>query len=130
MKKLRLYMLAVLTALTASSCSILDIGSSSSTGSGSGSTSTSIGGSTSSGSSITSTSISTSDGVIENKGKYTVLIYMCGSDLESQNYFATANIQELVSSNISDELNVVIETGGAKKWASDYGISSTKNSRY
>ena len=116
MKKLRLYMLAVLTALTASSCSILDIGSSSSTGSGSTSTSTSR--TTSSGSSITSTSISTSDGVIQNKGKYTVLIYMCGSDLESQNYLATANIQELVSSNISDELNVVIETGGAKKWSS------------
>ncbi|MCI6330111.1 MAG: clostripain-related cysteine peptidase, partial [Erysipelotrichaceae bacterium] len=141
MKKLRLYMLAVLTALTASSCSMMIPGSSSSTGSGStststggstssGSTSTSTSGTTSSGSSITSTTISTSDGVIENKGKYTVLIYMCGSDLESQNYFATANIQELVSSNISDELNVVIETGGAKKWASDYGISSTKNSRY
>ena len=128
MKKLRLYMLAVLTALTASSCSILDIGSSSSTGSGSTSTSTS--GTTSSGSSITSTTISTSDGVIENKGKYTVLIYMCGSDLESQNYLASANIEELVSSNISDELNVVIETGGASSWSSTYKISSTKNSRY
>ena len=143
MKKLRLYMLAVLTALTASSCSMMIPGSSSSTGSDSGSTSTSTGGSTSngstststggstsSGSSITSTTISTSDGVIENKGKYTVLIYMCGSDLESQNYLASANIEELVSSNISDELNVVIETGGAKKWSSTYGISSTKNSRY
>lgn len=141
MKKLRLYMLAVLTALAASSCSMMIPGSSSTTDSGStststggstssGSTSTSTSGTTSSGSSITSTSISTSDGVIENKGKYTVLIYMCGSDLESQNYLASANIQELVSSNISDELNVVIETGGAKKWASTYGISSTKNSRY
>ena len=64
MKKLRLYMLAVLTALAASSCSMMIPGSSSSAGSGSTSTSTS--GTTSSGSSITSTTISTSDGVIEN----------------------------------------------------------------
>ena len=62
---------------------------------------------------------------------WTILIYMCGSDLESDEYLATADIEEILSvSNQPDDINIVIETGGAKKWSSTYSISNDKLSRY
>ena len=61
----------------------------------------------------------------------TVLIYICGADLESENQLATGDIQEILKvSGQPDDVNIVIETGGAKSWASTYGISSTKLERW
>ena len=66
----------------------------------------------------------------------TVMIYMCGSDLES-NYassnqgLATGDITEILSvAGQPDDVNIIIETGGAKTWSSKYGISSSKLTRY
>ena len=57
---------------------------------------------------------------------FTLLVYMCGADLESQNDYATADIKEILSvSGQPDDVNIVFATGGAKSWASTYGISST-----
>ena len=65
------------------------------------------------------------------KDNHTVLIYICGADLESENQLATGDIQEMLKiSGQPDDVNVVIETGGAKSWASTYGISSTYLERY
>lgn len=58
---------------------------------------------------------------------------MCGSDLESdsqQGGLATANLKEILSVNLPDNVNFVIETGGASSWKSTYGISSSKLGRY
>lgn len=69
--------------------------------------------------------------VEQSKDDHTVLIYMCGADLESENQLATGDIQEILKiSNQPDDVNIVIETGGAKSWASTYGISSTYLERY
>ncbi len=69
--------------------------------------------------------------VEQSKDDHTVLIYMCGADLESENQLATGDIQEILKvSGQPDDVNVVIETGGANSWASTYGISSTKLERY
>ena len=46
----------------------------------------------------------------------TVLVYMCGADLESYSAAASNDIKEMVDSNLGDNVKVVIETGGAKKW--------------
>lgn len=51
-----------------------------------------------------------------HKGSWGIYIYMCGSDLESENGAATADIQEIISSDIPENVNVVIETGGATAW--------------
>lgn len=69
--------------------------------------------------------------VEQTKDDHTVLIYMCGADLESENQLATGDIQEILKvSGQPDDVNIVIETGGANSWASTYGISSTKLERY
>jgi len=59
---------------------------------------------------------------------WTVMIYMCGSDLESENALATANLQELEAAEKSDNVNVVVEAGGAKKW-NVQGLSTNKLNR-
>ena len=52
--------------------------------------------------------------VIEQaKDDHTVLIYLCGADLESKNSLATGDIQEILKvSGQPDDVNIVIETGG------------------
>ena len=48
----------------------------------------------------------------------TILIYMCGSDLETDAALATANIAQILSSQFSEkgQVNVVIMTGGSETW--------------
>ena len=48
----------------------------------------------------------------------TVMIYMCGADLESENGLATSDLNEILSvSGQPDEVNIVVETGGANSWS-------------
>lgn len=50
-------------------------------------------------------------------GKRTIMIYMIGSDLESQYAAASSDIEEIKSSGVNfDDVNVLIYAGGAKKW--------------
>ncbi len=60
---------------------------------------------------------------------YTVMIYMCGSNLESDGGYASSDLEEMLKSTLADEVNVLIYTGGAKKWFS-YGISNRTNQIY
>ena len=50
------------------------------------------------------------------KTQWTVLIYLCGSDLESESAMASYNLEEIAKTAPNDRVNVVIETGGAKQW--------------
>lgn len=59
----------------------------------------------------------------------TVLIYMNGSDLESEAGEATSDIAEMIASGIGTNVNVVIETLGTRRWQ-DYGIASDHTQRY
>lgn len=62
------------------------------------------------------------------KGKRTIMIYMIGSDLETKYAAASLDIEEMVNSNADFEnVNVLLYTGGAKKWHNE-SISSDKNS--
>ena len=49
-------------------------------------------------------------------GKATVLVYMIGSNLESQGGCGTADIMEMIKADLNDNVNVIIQAGGAKKW--------------
>ena len=55
----------------------------------------------------------------------TILVYVCGSDLESEEGEATGDIREMISSGIgnSGSVSVIMATGGASRWQ-QYGISS------
>lgn len=46
----------------------------------------------------------------------TVMVYMCGADLESQNGMGTADIQEMCRAEESDNVHVMLYTGGSTKW--------------
>ncbi len=49
--------------------------------------------------------------------QYTVLVYMNGSNLESQGGMATKDLQEMLSSNYPrGAINVVVQTGGTRRW--------------
>ena len=69
--------------------------------------------------------------VVTDKAAWTIMIYMCGADLESQSGLATSDIKEILSvSGQPKDVNILIQTGGAKSWKSTYGIKSTYLQRY
>ena len=54
---------------------------------------------------------------INPNAKLTLMVYMCGSDLESRGDHASADIGEMAFSGFnSDEVNVIVMAGGARKW--------------
>ena len=55
----------------------------------------------------------------------TIMVYMCGADLESRSAMATKDIQEMLSSSFGDNMNIVLYTGGASKWQNNVVSSST-----
>ena len=62
-------------------------------------------------------------------GTYTLMIYLCGSDLETRGGAATKNIAEMLTAQLPENTKVIIQTGGANKWR-DYGISAEHSNRY
>ena len=61
------------------------------------------------------------------EGKRTVMIYMIGSDLESKYLAGTKDIDEIIDSSIDyDDVNILIYTGGSKKWHNE-NIPSDKH---
>ena len=59
----------------------------------------------------------------------TVLIYLNGSDLESDAGEATADMAEMLASGVGENTNVVIETLGTREWH-NYNIASDHTQRY
>ena len=100
--------------------------------------------------------VSVSAGTEEDPAEWTVMFYLCGSDLESKYSYATGNLEEITgcfpyqaaldryASMNADKLddpesrrpgnvNVVFETGGCKEWhAQEYcsGISADRLQRW
>ena len=64
-----------------------------------------------------------------NASSTTILVYLNGSDLESEAGLATADISEMLESGIGANANVVIETLGTRQWQ-NYGIASDHTQRY
>lgn len=64
----------------------------------------------------------------EDKG-YTLLIYMCGNNLETKSGEATKNIAEMLSVELPENTNIIIQTGGTKTWRG-YDIPNDKSCRY
>lgn len=61
------------------------------------------------------------------KDSWTVFVYLCGSDLESQNGAASGDLTEMVNASGSNNVTFVVETGGAKEWKTN--IKSNKLTR-
>lgn len=62
-------------------------------------------------------------------GTWTIFVYMCGTDLESESGLATMDIQEMVSASTGDQVQFVVQTGGTNGWE-DGQIDSDSFERY
>lgn len=62
-------------------------------------------------------------------GTWTIFVYMCGSDLESDSGLATMDLQEMIDASQSDKVKFVIQTGGANSWNNDL-VDDSKGQRF
>lgn len=60
----------------------------------------------------------------------TVMIYMNGSDLETEAEEASEDISEMLAARTNSQVNLLIETLGTKQWARTHGIASDHTQRY
>ncbi len=69
--------------------------------------------------------------VIKGNGNdiVTLMVYICGTDLESEAGMASNDIVEMTKAKLSDKVNIIICTGGAKKWQIQ-GISNSVHQFY
>ena len=63
------------------------------------------------------------------KDTVTIMVYMCGTDLESKYGMGTSDLAEMTKAQISDKVNLIVETGGCKKWKNNI-VSSSVNEIY
>ncbi len=63
------------------------------------------------------------------KDEWTLLIYLCGSSLESKSFEASKNLASVMEADIDEKVNVVIQTGGSKRWKNEK-ISEHTTDRY
>ena len=66
--------------------------------------------------------------LLQKTEKAVLLVYLCGADLESDNEEATADFLEMQRAVYSDDLTVVVQTGGTEKWHTD-GLTDGGNDR-
>ena len=56
----------------------------------------------------------------------TIMVYMCGTDLESRSGMGTANLQEMLDARFGGDITLLIYTGGCKAWKNSV-VSSSAN---
>jgi len=68
---------------------------------------------------------------IKGSGKdtVTIMVYMCGTDLESRSGMATSDLQEMLGATIGDKVNLIVYTGGCTQWKNNV-VSSQCNQIY
>ncbi len=69
--------------------------------------------------------------VLKGDGKdvVTLMVYLCGTDLESKSGMASKDLKEMAAASLSDRVNVIVMTGGCSGWKTA-GISNTVNQIY
>lgn len=60
------------------------------------------------------------------KDEITLMVYLCGTDLESRSKMATMDLQEMLNADIDDNVNLIVYTGGCKQWQNT-AMDSRKN---
>ncbi len=59
----------------------------------------------------------------------TVMVYLCGTDLESKNGMASADLREMAAAKFGDSVRVLVCTGGCKQWRTN-GVSNARHQIY
>lgn len=60
---------------------------------------------------------------------WTLCLYLCGSNLESKQGWATRTLNELTGARLPDNVTVVVQTGGSREWQNDT-VPAGENGRY
>lgn len=63
----------------------------------------------------------------KGQDEVTIMLYLCGTDLESRSSMATMDLQEMMKADISEKINLIIYTGGCKQWKNN--VLSSKNNQ-
>ena len=63
------------------------------------------------------------------KDVWTIMVYMCGTDLESKSGMASNDLQEMAKATLGTNVNIIVYTGGCKQWKIN-GISNSVNQIY
>ena len=61
----------------------------------------------------------------QGKDEMTIMVYLCGTDLESRSKMATSDLQEMLNAELSDKINLIVYTGGCNRWQNNLLSSST-----
>ena len=59
----------------------------------------------------------------------TIMVYMCGTDLETKHSMATKDLTEMTDASLSDRINLLVYTGGCSQWQNNI-VSSRTNQIY
>ena len=63
------------------------------------------------------------------KDEVTIMVYMCGTDLESKYGMGTSDLQEMLGADLGDSVNLLVYTGGCNQWKNNV-VSSSVNQVY
>ena len=63
------------------------------------------------------------------KDKVTVMVYLCGTDLESKSGMASSDLAEMAAADLGKNVNLIVYTGGCRQWKTK-GISNTTHQIY
>ena len=68
---------------------------------------------------------------LAGKGKDTVtlMVYLCGTDLESRSGMATSDLKEMTAASFGTNVNLLVYTGGCRSWRNNV-VSSSVNQIY
>jgi hypothetical protein len=61
-----------------------------------------------------------------NKDVVTLMVFMCGTDLESQYGMASNDLMEMAKATYGDNVNIIVYSGGCKSWRQSF-ISNSNN---
>ncbi|MCR5216272.1 MAG: peptidase C11 [Lachnospiraceae bacterium] len=64
-----------------------------------------------------------------NQDVFTIMVYMCGTDLESKYGMATNDLTEMTRATYGDNINLIVYTGGCTSWRNQV-VSNKKNQIY
>ena len=59
------------------------------------------------------------------KDTNTILVYMCGADLESRSGMATNDLNEMIQASAGSNINLVVYTGGCRQWRNNVMSNKT-----
>ncbi|SHI69198.1 clostripain-related cysteine peptidase [Pseudobutyrivibrio xylanivorans] len=65
----------------------------------------------------------------DGKDTTTIMVYMCGTDLESRGAMASKDMQEMLNATVADNINLIVYTGGCVGWKNNF-VSNKTNQIY